>query len=131
MLAIDTNVIVRAITCDDPVQAEIANRVVRNERVFVSLVALVETVWVLQSVWKRERQLLANDIAAFLALEMVDVELADWVYWALARYRSGADFADMLLMVAARDCSEFASFDRPLARLDLPGAPLPVRDLNS
>ena len=53
MEAADTNVLVRLLAKDDPVQAAVAERFIRDEGpVWVSHLVLVETLWVLESVFE-------------------------------------------------------------------------------
>jgi predicted nucleic-acid-binding protein len=52
MIGLDTNILIRYITQDDPVQATIATEMLERRLTaknpgFVSVVAMVETVWVL------------------------------------------------------------------------------------
>jgi predicted nucleic-acid-binding protein len=49
MLAVDTNVVVRYLTADDPEQFARAVAVVEGAETFVSLTVLLETEWVLRS----------------------------------------------------------------------------------
>ena len=54
MRALDTNVLVRYLVNDDPAQAAVADRVLddcrrKREPVFLSILVLCETVWVLAS----------------------------------------------------------------------------------
>ena len=51
MLAIDTNVVVRYLTGDHPRQSARARALVDGEDVFVSTTVLLETEWVLRSVY--------------------------------------------------------------------------------
>ncbi len=125
MIAIDTNVIVRLIALDDPVQVSAAEKLVRSGPVFISLLAIVEAEWVLRSRHGLERAALAYALKSLLQAETVEVELESFAFWALDRFKDGADLADMFLLVAARDCDSFATFDR---RLPLEaGADTPVR----
>ena len=51
MLAIDTNLIVRYLVGDDPGQAARARRLIDNNDVFICTTVLLETEWVLRSVY--------------------------------------------------------------------------------
>lgn len=129
MIAIDTNVIVRIVANDDPVQEGIARALVNGNPVFVSLIALVEAAWVLSARDSRGKAWVAADLKAFVALDTVELELRDWALWALDRYQEGHDLADMILLVTARDQASFATFDRKLARREVSGSPVAVREL--
>ena len=73
----------------------------------------------------------AIEIALTKLLEVADIvmDAPELVRWALLCAVDGADFADMILLVAARDCERFATFDRAIPR-DLAGAPVPVELLS-
>lgn len=117
MLAIDTNVIVRFLTGDDPAQARRARRLIETETVFVSTTALLETEWVLRSAYGYSAALAQKALAAFAGLPRVVLEDAPLVAAALACMARGMDFADALHLGRAEGCAAFASFDKRLARL--------------
>ncbi|HTQ12383.1 MAG TPA: type II toxin-antitoxin system VapC family toxin [Rhizomicrobium sp.] len=126
MIGLDTNVVVRLLTRDDAVQARraadfVAGQAVRGDPVFVSLVVLTETAWVLTSTYGLDP---ADVTAAFLRLleagEFV-VEQRQAVSAALGRaLRSKVGLADVLIGVSNRShgCSATATFDRRAAKLD-------------
>ena len=66
MESFDTNVLVRLLVLDDPDQCARAERAWRNAigsgGVFVSIVALVETSWVLRVSYRLDRATIANSI---------------------------------------------------------------------
>ena len=60
MIGLDTNVVIRYLTQDDPKQATIATRLMEKtlssgEPGFISLVVLAEVVWVLVSLYSVDR----------------------------------------------------------------------------
>jgi len=113
--ACDTNVVVRAVASDDPLQSPVARRWFDDGGVFLSQTVLLETEWVLGTVmgWKRETVCIA--LGALLRKTNVMVERGADAVWALQRHAGGADFADMLHLAAAREMSAFATFDRAVA----------------
>ncbi len=57
MIGLDTNVIVRYLTQDDPSQSEIADKIIsrstdQGEMLWISQITLCETVWVLERAYK-------------------------------------------------------------------------------
>lgn len=74
MIAFDTNLLVRLAVNDDQHQADLAEQLMNNNEVFISRTILLESEWVLRSVYKAAR----SDIAAFfentLITENVTVE---------------------------------------------------------
>ncbi|HEY4941365.1 MAG TPA: type II toxin-antitoxin system VapC family toxin [Rhizomicrobium sp.] len=127
MLAIDTNVLLRFLTGDHPVQAARARRLVDNNDVLVLTTVLLEAEWVLRSVYKFERDAIAEGFATFAGLPRVTLEDFAAVAKALAWMKQGMDFADALHLSKAQDCDAFVSFDARLAKRASAVGALPVR----
>ncbi len=120
MLAVDTNVLVRLLTRDDPKQVARAEGFVAPGA-FVSHVVLVETVWVLDSVFDRTPQQIVAALDMLLAHASLVVQDADTVDAALAHFRKrpALGFSDCLVLEIARRAGHLplGTFDRELARL--------------
>jgi predicted nucleic-acid-binding protein len=116
MLAIDTNVIVRYLTADHPEQSRKAKALVDGQDVFVTATVLLETEWVLRSVYGHKPLAVANALEALAGLPRVTLEDAMATSVALGWTRRGMDFADALHLAKARGCEAFVSFDRRLAK---------------
>lgn len=110
MIAFDTNLLVRIAVNDDERQAEIAEQLIASYEVFIPRTVLLETEWVLRSVYKKPR----HDIAAFfentLMTENIVMENALEVEQALGWYKLGADFADAMHLCICGE-SLFHTFD--------------------
>ena len=117
MLAVDTNVIVRYLTRDDPEQFARASALIRNEDVFVCTTVLLETEWVLRRVYGYRPAGLLEALLAVAGLPRVTLEDPALAAQALEWMSGGMDFADALHLAKADRCEAFVSFDRPLARL--------------
>jgi predicted nucleic-acid-binding protein len=128
--AIDSNIALRVITNDDPVQTPIAVALIASEPVFVSLTVAMEIEWVLRSAYRWTTDAIANALTAFAALDNVHVEEAGWLGWAIHRLRDGADFDDMIHLIAARDFDGFISFERKLKTQAGPDSPVPIDRLS-
>src|SRR5580765_4740261 len=115
MLAIDTNLIVRYLVRDDAAQALRARRLIDNSDVFVCLTVLLETEWVLRSVYEFSASQCAEALGAFAGLPRVTVEDAAAAAKALTWMDKGVDFADGLHLAKAEGCEAFISFDREFA----------------
>lgn len=122
MKGLDTNVLVRYLTQDDPKQSERADAfintaVARHERCFVSPVVLCELTWVLRYAYKISKADVVMTIERLLNTRQFELGDRDHVQQALGAYRSGrADFADYLIGALAHDagCDVTATFDRRL-----------------
>ena len=121
MRAIDTNVLVRLIARDDDVQAKAADAFVAAGA-WVSLVVLVETVWVLDSVYARTPIQLAKGIEMLLDHESMVVQDADLARRAVAVFRKhpSVGFSDCLIVELARRSANLplGTFDRSLSRIE-------------
>jgi predicted nucleic-acid-binding protein len=117
MLAIDTNLIVRYLIADDPEQSARAKLLIEREDVFVCTTVLLETEWVLRSVYGYTPVQVATALAAFAGLPHVMLEDAALAAKALDWTIRGMDFADALHLAKAEGCEAFVSFDRRLAAL--------------
>ena len=96
MLAIDSNLIVRYLTGDHPKQSMRARKLIDGEDVFVCTTVLLETEWVLRSVYDYAAVRLAKALRAFAGLPHVTLEDAGAAARALEWAEGGLDFADAL-----------------------------------
>lgn len=113
-VAVDTNVLVRALVRDDPAQAEIAARLLRSaQMIAVAVPCLCELVWVLRSVYGFTPSQAAAAIHALLATANVEMNRPA-VEAGLAVLEAGGDFADGTVAYEGRwlGAPTFVSFDR-------------------
>ncbi|MGH8210066.1 MAG: PIN domain-containing protein [Steroidobacteraceae bacterium] len=123
MIGVDTNIVVRYLTQDDPKQSPIATRFMEktlstDEPGFISLVVLAEIVWVLASLYSVDRAGTAEILTGLLTTEQLQVESAELVWQAKRRYEaSKADFSDALTIerALAVGCRRSVTFDRAAA----------------
>ena len=123
MIGLDTNVVVRYFTHDDPRQTAAARKLILSlrpeEPAFLSLVAVVELVWVLQGSYLFAKDEVVRTMETLLRSQELMIERADVVWKALTKYRSSrADFADCLIECCAHEagCTHTLTFDREAAR---------------
>ena len=122
MTGLDTNVLVRYLTQDDPDQARRANAVVAEctaggERCFVGSVVLCELTWVLRESYDRPKSDRIKVLDLILATRQFEIGDKDIVRAALDAYRTGrADFADYVIGETHRraGCVTTVTFDRRL-----------------
>ena len=127
MLAVDTNVIVRYLTGDDPGQFAAASALIRNEDVYVCTTVLLETEWVLRRAYRFSRERVAAALVAFAGLPRVTLEDPASAARALEWTQRGMDFADALHLAKAEGCAAFVSFDQRLAAAAAGLSTIPVR----
>lgn len=123
MRGLDTNVLVRFLTADEPAQSETARRLVEGaevhgERLHVSILVLAELVWVLRGVrYACSRSEIADALDALLDATVFEIQDRDLVRSATAAFRVGpADFSDYLIGRLDRraGCTSTLTFDRRL-----------------
>ena len=122
MTGLDTNVLVRYLTGDDPAQSRKAGAVIedartRNERLLIHPVVLCELVWVLESAYDLPKVEVAGVLDRILRTAQFEVLDKALVWRAWEDYRSGAgDFADYFIgrAHAAAGGGQTVTFDRSL-----------------
>jgi predicted nucleic-acid-binding protein len=118
MIGLDTNVLIRYFTQDDPVQSPAASEVIESltelDRGFVSIVALVETSWVLTRAYQVDDPTLVAIITNLLGADEITVERPEAVRAAVTKLESGAQFADAVITELCREagCDTTLTFDR-------------------
>jgi predicted nucleic-acid-binding protein len=121
MRAVDTNVLVRLLVRDDEAQARSAQTFIAAGA-WVSHLVLLETTWVLDSIYNRNPKQIAASIAKLLQHETLVIEQADVVLSALVAFRKAPvlGFGDCLVLEVARKAGHvpLATFDRTLAKLE-------------
>ena len=124
MIALDTNVLVRYVVMDDPVQRKKTFRLLKmafsqNEKVFIRLVVLCEMIWVLERSYKVERQDIEGVLATLLENSRYEIQEATVAKAAFKNWlaRKG-DFTDLLIgrLAEGVGCLTTYTFDRKLAR---------------
>jgi predicted nucleic-acid-binding protein len=125
MTGLDTNILVRYFAQDDPIQSRRAtelmeNRLSEDEPGFVSLVAMVEMVWVLGGVYTLSNQEIASVIERMLQADTLVIQNEQEVFTAAVALRTGrGSFADALIgaLGAWTGCSSTLTFDVKASRL--------------
>ena len=124
MIGLDTNVVVRYIAQDDPVQSKLATDFIEetcssSTPGYISLVVLVELIWVSESCYQASRAEVAHIVRQILRARQLVVQKTELVWKALRHFEgSTADFADSLVqqLALAAGCSSVVSFDKAAAK---------------
>jgi len=113
-ITVDTNVLVRALVCDDPAQAQAAGKILSEATLIaVSLSCLCELTWVLRKVYAFQAADIVLAIRALMAATNVEMDRPA-VEVGLVMLESGGDFADGVIAQEGRQLGGeiFASFDK-------------------
>jgi len=118
MIGLDTNVLVRYVAQDDPDQSPKASALIESltaeQAGFVSLVTVIELVWVLGSCYAATRGEVTQVLETLLRTKELVVAQAETVWKAVRLFKEGkADFADCLVERCGSDagCSATVTFD--------------------
>jgi predicted nucleic-acid-binding protein len=125
MIGLDTNILIRYLTQDDRAQSAKATeilerRLTQDDPGFVSVVAMVETVWVLDRAYGLTAQEIATAIERLLQVEVLAIENEQEVFTAMVALRQGrGSFADALIaeLGARAGCTRTLTFDQKVIRL--------------
>jgi predicted nucleic-acid-binding protein len=119
MIGLDTNILLRSATQDDPVQSPVARRLIATldeaNPGYINTVVLAEFVWTLRTRYKYQRAQIVTAIEALLQSAAFVISDRDAVNAAAARCRDDAvDFADALIGELNRQagCPTTMTFDR-------------------
>ena len=127
MNALDTNILVRFLVQDDVQQA---NKVIQlftkaeqyNEPLFISLLVVLELIWVLQSAYKVSRQDILLAINDLLQMQVFEFEnqstLRDFI---ISANKYSYDLSDILISQTAlsTNCETTLTFDKKASRFEL------------
>ena len=125
MIGLDTNLIVRLVTSNDPKQAEAVRRLLNasctpDHPGFINRAVLCELAWVLKRRYGYPRAMIAEVIVALYRTPALLLEDADLLPNALRLYTtSRADLADILIALTNRvaGCTVTFTFDRRAAEI--------------
>jgi len=125
MIGLDTNILVRYLAQDDPVQSAKATEIIERRLTeenpgFVSVVAMVETVWVLDRAYGLGSDKIAAAIERTLQVDAIVVENEQEVFTAMIALKQGKGlFADAIILAlgARAGCSCTLTFDQKASRL--------------
>ncbi len=118
-ITVDTNVLVRAVVRDDPDQAALAIRCLREASLIaVAMPTLCEFVWVLRRVYKLDPEDIATAVEALLDTANVAVN-RHAAEAGLEMLQAGGDFADGAIAHEGNwlGAETFVSFDRKAVAL--------------
>lgn len=124
MIGLDTNVVVRYLAQDDPVQSPKATqiferRLTEREPGFISVVTMVETVWVLDTVYGLPAREIAQAVERMLQADTLLIQNEQEVFTATVALKSGrGTFAGALVGALSvwAGCGSTLTFDKKAGR---------------
>lgn len=123
MIAFDTNALVRLLIEDDARQARHVRQIVEHTEadgtpIVILSEVLIETVWVLESVYNCTRSEVAQFLETLQSIPTFSLADAIPVREATRRYKKGGDFADYIIVGKAKseNVDKLISFDKKLQK---------------
>ena len=110
-LAVDTNVLARAIVDDGSEQAERSRQCFVDHEVYIADTVLLETEWLLRSRLNVTRKAINVLFQRLLSSPTARFDDRIKVGSAVLAHADGLDFADAMHLLAATDCDAMATFD--------------------
>lgn len=125
MIGLDTNVLVRYVVGDDKKQAQIASSYIKeyasnNVDLLINNIVLCELIWVLESAYNYDKNLIVGVLERILQTSGFVVEKPDEVWQAVMLYKNNkADFSDALIGIINKesDCVLTITFDKKAGKL--------------
>jgi len=118
MTGLDTSILIRYLTQDDPVQSPRASMLIEalseDAPGFVSLVAIAEVAWVLRTRYKATPLEVADAVDRVLAIDNMKVQNEQQVFQAVVAVKDGqGTLADALICAigSSMGCSRTLTFD--------------------
>lgn len=124
MIALDTNALVRLLVEDDAEQAKIVQFLVSEEekkgrKILILNEVLIETVWVLESVYHCERKEIAEFLDRLVTISAYHFPDVSLICKAISRYKEKGDFADLIIVGQAEkyQAEILFSFDKKFQKM--------------
>lgn len=126
MKAIDTNILVRFLVRDDEKQAKLVYRRLKDaegkkEVLLVPLFVVLETIWVLESIYDVSRAEILDSLDELLLMPVLNFETPEVIQRLIVSARETTlDLSDLLIAHSARrlGCDSVITFDKRAAKLD-------------
>ena len=131
MIAVDTNVLVRLLTGDEPEQEFAAQSLFAAEQIWIAKTVLLETAWVLRSLYGFDASAIRDAFTRLFGLGNVSAEDESSIASALGLTLHSIEFADAIHLSSRPPGARFVSFDKSFVQRakragvsDISGAPV-------
>ena len=130
MVAVDTNVIVRFLTGDDPEQFRQSVQTFQTHQIFIPDTVILETEWVLRWAYEFEPPQIVAAFKKLLGLPSVHVKSITLISLAIEWHEKGLDFADAFHLAQSQHCTQMLTFDKEFIDHSQEIASCPVKSPN-
>ena len=123
LIGIDTNVLVRYLIKDDPLQSRKAVDLFKTfsstNKGFISLVVMVESAWVLDSVYRQDKALIKEAILKLTRSSKLMIQSSNEIETALNNKEYDGDPADAIIAEIGKafGCETTVTFDKKAAKM--------------
>jgi predicted nucleic-acid-binding protein len=128
MISVDTNVIVRLLTGDDPMQFGRTKTLFSTGNIFISTPVVLECEWVLRYAYNFKPPEITNAFQSLFGLSNVNLENPHEIFNAIEWHQNGMDFADAIHLALSAEAEAFVTFDKSLIKTAQKNTAIPVRE---
>jgi predicted nucleic-acid-binding protein len=114
VIAVDTNVVVRLLAGDDAKQSAAAKAIFAGGAIWIARTVLLETAWVLISVYGIDEEAVRDALGKLLGLKNVHTENKTTLAASLGL--KGVELADAIHLSSRPEGATFVSFDQAFVR---------------
>lgn len=114
MISVDTNVVVRLLTGDDPNQFQKARALFETKDIVITTSVMMECEWVLRYAYQFKPLEIAEAFASLCGLPNVTAQEPAVIFTAIEWHKQGLDFADAIHLSKSLDHDALLTFDRKL-----------------
>ena len=116
MIAIDTNVLVRLLVNDQPIQGKASQKLFASEDIFIPDTVLLETEWVLRAAYGLGRIEVCAAFRRVCGLRNVAVSDGPLIAQVIDWHEAGFDFADAFHLSLSQHLDAIKTFDEKFAK---------------
>ena len=112
MIAVDTNIIVRLLTQDDPDQYKKSLNIFSTQEIFIADTVILEVEWVLRYAYRFKPPAITSAFRKLFGLPNIHLRDKSNVELTLEWYEAGLDFVDAFHLSQAQHCQKLLTFDQ-------------------
>ena len=128
MISVDTNVIIRLLTGDDPIQLEKSKTLFSTDTIFIPTSVVLECEWVLRYAYNFKQPEITAAFQSLFGLSNVQLENPHEISNAIEWHQNGMDFADAIHLALSEEAEAFLTFDKSLIKAAQKNTTIPVRE---
>lgn len=112
MISVDTNILVRLLTKDDPAQYTLSYNLFKNHDIFISDTVILETEWVLRYAYDYSYSEICRALRQVFGLKNVFLSNAQLLAKVIDWHENGLDFSDAFHLANSQHLDVLKTFDQ-------------------